>query len=54
MTFDGRTERLLAGQVFLDCLDHVGAANTSLDMALTHEASKSARYFANTSQKDNE
>jgi len=54
MTFDGRTERLLAGQVFLDYLDHVGAQNTSLDMALTHEASKSACYFADASQKDNE
>jgi len=50
----GTVERLLAGQVVNEYLDHVGAANSSLDMALTHEASKSSCYFADASQKDNE
>jgi len=50
----GTAERLIAGQVLLDYLDHVGAENTSLDIAHRHESGESARYFAYASQKDDE
>jgi len=54
LTFEDhdQAERIRTGQIILDYLDHVGAENTSLDMALTDTATKSATYFADASQKD--
>jgi len=50
----GTAERLLAGQVLLDYIDHVGAENMSLELAHRHESGESARHFADASQKENE